>query len=70
MTGSADPLQGEAITVRPGMTLQAAHGAGRLPGLVFLHGALGNRFNWRPQVEFCRERGWQWLAYDLGGHGQ
>ncbi len=70
MTGHPDPLQGEATAVRRGMTLQAAHGAGGPPALVFLHGALGNRYNWRPQVEFCHERGWEWLAYDLAGHGQ
>nr|WP_216903662.1 alpha/beta hydrolase [Synechococcus sp. CCY 9618] len=52
------------------MTLQVAHGPGGPPALVFLHGALGNRFNWRPQVELCRERRWQWLACDLAGHGQ
>jgi pimeloyl-ACP methyl ester carboxylesterase len=52
------------------MTLQVGHGPGNAPALVFLHGALGNRFNWRPQVEFCRERRWEWLAYDLAGHGQ
>jgi pimeloyl-ACP methyl ester carboxylesterase len=52
------------------MTLQVGHGPGDAPPLVFLHGALGNRFNWRPQVELCRNRQWQWLAYDLAGHGQ
>jgi len=67
---SSDPLQGEGCRLRRGMTLQVAHGPGGSPELVFLHGALGNRFNWRPQVEFCLERQWDWLAYDLAGHGQ
>jgi pimeloyl-ACP methyl ester carboxylesterase len=37
---------------------------------VFLHGGLGNRFNWRSQYEFCCNQGWQSLVYDLAGHGQ
>jgi pimeloyl-ACP methyl ester carboxylesterase len=66
----ADPLQGDAMPLRRGVTLQVGHAQGRGPALVFLHGALGNRFNWRPQVDLALERGWEWLAYDLAGHGQ
>lgn len=65
----ADPLQGMALPLRQGVSLQVAHRPGTAPALVFLHGALGNRFNWRPQIELALEQGWEWLAYDLGGHG-
>lgn len=65
-----DPLQGESQELRRGVTLQVAHSAGTNPPLVFLHGALGSRFNWRPQIEYGLSRGWECLAYDLAGHGQ
>lgn len=68
--GEADPLAGEPIRIRSGVSFQVAHCPGRSPALVFLHGALGNRFNWRSQYEHALERGWRALAYDLGGHGQ
>lgn len=57
------------VPIRKGVTLAASVSGGRSPALVFLHGGLGNRFNWRSQFEFAREQGWQTLAYDLGGHG-
>ncbi|MCP9849461.1 alpha/beta fold hydrolase [Cyanobium sp. Morenito 9A2] len=47
-----------------------AHWRGQGPTLMFIHGALGHRFNWRCQFEAALERGWGPLAYDLGGHGQ
>ncbi|MFM8277008.1 MAG: alpha/beta fold hydrolase [Cyanobium sp.] len=65
-----DPLQGESQELRRGVTLQVAHRPGNNPPLAFLHGALGNRFNWRPQIEYGPSRGWECLADDLAGHGQ
>ena len=40
------------------------------PPLVFLHGGLGNRYNWRAQYEFAQAQGWEALNYDLAGHGE
>jgi pimeloyl-ACP methyl ester carboxylesterase len=58
------------VRIRKGADLKVSVLAGRPPALVFLHGGLGNRFNWRSQFEFARLQGWQALAYDLGGHGE
>lgn len=57
------------VPIRKGVELAASVSAGRAPALVFLHGGLGNRFNWRSQWDHARRQGWQTLAYDLGGHG-
>lgn len=57
------------VPLRKGVALAVTARAGQTPALVFLHGGLGNRFNWRSQLEFARHQGWQTLAYDLGGHG-
>jgi pimeloyl-ACP methyl ester carboxylesterase len=57
------------VPVRKGVELAVSASAGRSPALVFLHGGLGNRFNWRSQLDAARHQGWQTLAYDLGGHG-
>lgn len=65
-----DSLQGEAVTLRSGVSLRVCHTPGRSPALVFLHGGLGNRFNWRSQYEFAQAQGWETLTYDLAGHGQ
>lgn len=65
-----DPMSGAPVTVRAGLSLQVAHVPAPGPTLVFVHGALGNRFNWRCQFEAAVERGFGSLAYDLGGHGQ
>lgn len=70
MAPGLDPLQGKSEALRRGLSLQVAHQPGNSPTLVFLHGALGNRFNWRSQVEFAVAQGWECLAYDLAGHGQ
>lgn len=60
---------GKAVPIRQGIDLQVSHTAGDQPAVVFLHGGLGNRFNWRSQFEFAQIQGWQALAYDLAGHG-
>lgn len=43
--------------------------AGTGPPVVFVHGGLGNRAMWRPQVAALRER-YRCLTYDLRGHGE
>ena len=65
-----DLLMGEQIHLRRGVDFQVSHHPGKPPALVFLHGGLGNRFNWRWQYEFAVAQGWEALAYDLAGHGQ
>ncbi|MGB3655789.1 MAG: alpha/beta hydrolase [Rivularia sp. (in: cyanobacteria)] len=64
-----DKLVGEKIHLRKGVNLQVAYNSGESPALVFLHGGLGNRFNWRSQYEFFLNQGREVLAYDLGGNG-
>ncbi|MGB3494772.1 MAG: alpha/beta hydrolase [Elainellaceae cyanobacterium] len=70
MSNAADLLIGCPINIRRGVTLHACHVPGDAPPLVFLHGGLGNRYNWRSQYEFAVAHGWEALAYDLAGHGQ
>lgn len=65
-----DLLAGQRIHLRRGLELQVCHHLGKPFALVFLHGGLGNRFNWRFQYEFFAHKGKEVLAYDLGGHGQ
>lgn len=65
-----DPLIGKLVPLRRRVKLQVSYHAGASPSLVFLHGGLGNRFNWRSQFEFFLEQGKTVLAYDLAGHGQ
>ncbi|MGB8697991.1 MAG: alpha/beta hydrolase [Thermosynechococcaceae cyanobacterium] len=67
---TSDGLQGRTVSVRRGVDLQVCYHSGRLPALVFLHGGLGNRLNWRSQYEFACAQGWAAIAYDLAGHGQ
>lgn len=67
---SADPLQGNPLSLRPGVNLQVCYQPGSAPAVVFLHGGLGNRFNLRSQYQFALAQGWATLAYDLAGHGQ
>lgn len=69
-TSQPDPLIGELIPLRRRVKLQVSYHAGENPSLVFLHGGLGNRFNWRSQFEFFFQQGKTVLAYDLAGHGQ
>jgi pimeloyl-ACP methyl ester carboxylesterase len=57
------------VPIRKGVELKVSDSAGRSPALVFLHGGLGNRFNWRAQFAFAQREGRRALAYDLGGHG-
>jgi pimeloyl-ACP methyl ester carboxylesterase len=65
-----DLLRGKAIHLRRDVNLQVCHHPGLQPALVFLHGGLGTRFNWRSQYEFACAQGWEAVAYDLAGHGQ
>ena len=65
-----DPLTGELIRLRRRVKLQVSYHSGETPSLVFLHGGLGNRYNWRSQYEFFLSQGKSVLAYDLAGHGQ
>lgn len=65
-----DTLAGQVIHLRQNVELKVCYTPGQAPALVFLHGTLGNRFNWRSQYEFAQARGWEALAYDLAGHGQ
>ena len=69
-TAQSDPLAGELIRLRRRVKLQVSYHTGKNPSLVFLHGGLGNRFNWRSQYEFFLAQGQAVLAYDLAGHGQ
>ncbi len=69
-TAQSDPLAGELIRLRRRVKLQVSYHTGNNPSLVFLHGGLGNRFNWRSQYEFFLAQGQAVLAYDLAGHGQ
>ena len=48
---NVDVLQGESVFIRRGVKLQVSHNPGTTAGLVFLHGGLDNRFNWRSQQE-------------------
>lgn len=43
----SDALTGERIYLRRGIDLQVCYSQGKSPAIVFLHGGLGNRFNWR-----------------------
>jgi len=66
----SDSLAGERIHLRPGVDLQVCYSRGQNPAIVFLHGGLGNRYNWRSQYEFFQSQGQTVLTYDLAGHGQ
>lgn len=67
---SNDALAGQVVSLRQGVDLRVCYSPGQAPALVFLHGGLGNRFNWRSQYQFAQAQGWEVLAYDLAGHGQ
>ena len=69
-TTDKDILEGESIRLRGRIELQVSHYPGTTPAIVFLHGGLGNRFNWRSQYEFFVRQGREVIAYDLAGHGQ
>ena len=43
---------------------------GEGPPLVLVHGGLGNRAMWGPQVRALSAAGYRCLAYDLRGHGE
>ena len=61
--------EGIPIQLRKGLELTVSHHPGGLPPVVFLHGGLGNRLNWRSQLDFAMAQNWEALAYDLAGHG-
>lgn len=65
-----DLLTGRVFHLRQNISLQVCHRVGRHPALVFLHGGMGNRFNWRSQYEYFASQTREVLAYDLAGHGQ
>lgn len=67
---NSDPLMGKKISLRRGVDLQVCYTQGQNPTIVFLHGGLGNRYNWRSQYEFFQSQGQAVLAFDLAGHGQ
>lgn len=67
---TSDALTGQKVHLRRSVNLRVCHSPGRTPALVFLHGGLGNRFNWRSQYEFFQSQGWEVLVYDLAGHGE
>ncbi|CCI04782.1 alpha/beta fold hydrolase [Microcystis aeruginosa] len=64
-----DLLTGKWVDLRTNVRFKVCHQAGKTPAIVFLHGGLGNRFNWRYQYEFFAHRGREVLVYDLAGHG-
>ncbi len=66
---TTDMLSHQTVSLRSGVSLAVSHTAGTSPALVFLHGGLGNRYNWRAQYEFAQSQGWEALNYDLAGHG-
>lgn len=69
MAGDDVMQPGQTIALRPGVTLTVNLHRGSAPPVVFVHGGLGNRLNWRSQFEFACRQGWETLAYDLAGHG-
>ncbi len=44
---TTDSLSGQLVPIRRRVNLQVSYHAGETPGIVFIHGGLGNRFNWR-----------------------
>ncbi|MEA5505155.1 alpha/beta hydrolase [Halotia wernerae UHCC 0503] len=65
-----DVLAGSTIHLRQGVDLQVCYSPGVALPIVFIHGGMGNRFNFRAQYKFAHTQGWEILAYDLAGHGQ
>jgi pimeloyl-ACP methyl ester carboxylesterase len=70
MPTPTDLLAGKPLQWRRDTLFQVCHSPGQIPPLIFLHGGLGNRYNWRFQYEFAVDQGWEAVAYDLAGHGQ
>lgn len=66
---SNDLLKGEKIRLRLGVKLQVCYHPGQSPAIVFIHGGLGNRLNWRSQYEYFASQGREIITYDLAGHG-
>lgn len=63
---------GQALEVRPGRVLDVAYHPGTRPGapvLFFLHGAGGNKDQWRAQWQALAAAGYPLVAMDLLGHG-
>jgi|GEM_PF-4712241 len=49
-------LQGKPELLRGKVELQISYHSGDSPAIVFLHGGLGNRLNWRSQYEYFSNR--------------
>ena len=63
-------LKGKSKRLRGKIELQISYHPGNSPAIVFIHGGLGNRLNWRSQYEYFVRQGREVLAYDLAGHGE
>lgn len=57
------------VAARPGVSLDTLHTPGPSPALVFVHGGLGNLWNFYPQLDrFYGHR--ELVAYSLAGNGR
>ncbi len=73
---TSETLSSKTVHLRRNVALEVSYSPRQVPtqaappALVFLHGGMGNRYNWRPQYEFAQAKGWEALTYDLAGHGE
>ena len=58
------------MVIRAGELDVAYDDRGAGPPVVFVHGGLGNRAMWSPQVRALSANGHRCIAYDLRGHGE
>lgn len=56
--------------IRTGDLRVAYDDVGAGPPVVFVHGGLGNRAMWAPQLRALAPQGYRCVAYDLRGHGE
>jgi pimeloyl-ACP methyl ester carboxylesterase len=66
----ADGKEISRLTVRAGAVDVAYDDVGEGPPVVLVHGGLGNRRMWAPQVRALSAAGYRCLACDLRGHGE